>query len=68
MLYRFLHTLFRIATRAFFRHYEVKGKERIPTEGPLLVVANHPSTFMDPIVIATALNRKVQHGFSLSST
>jgi 1-acyl-sn-glycerol-3-phosphate acyltransferase len=59
MLYRFLHTLFRIATRAFFRHYEVKGKERIPTEGPLLVVANHPSTFMDPIVIATALNRKV---------
>jgi 1-acyl-sn-glycerol-3-phosphate acyltransferase len=31
----------------------------VPASGPLMVLANHPSTFMDPIVIATLLNRKV---------
>jgi glycerol-3-phosphate O-acyltransferase/dihydroxyacetone phosphate acyltransferase len=48
-----------ITARIFFRSITIKNKELIPDKGPLIVLANHPSTFMDPIVVATSLNRKV---------
>lgn len=59
MLYSFLKILMQITVRMFFRSIVIRNKEVIPADGPLLVLANHPSTFMDPIVIATMLNRKV---------
>jgi len=59
MLYNFLKFLMRITTRIFFRSIVIRNQELIPKAGPLMVLANHPSTFMDPIVIATILNRKV---------
>ncbi len=59
MLYSFLRFLMQITVRVFFRSIVIRNKEVIPAQGPLLVLANHPSTFMDPIVIATILNRKV---------
>lgn len=46
-------------TRVFFRSITIKNKEVIPDQGPLLILANHPSTFMDPIVAASVINRKV---------
>jgi 1-acyl-sn-glycerol-3-phosphate acyltransferase len=49
----------RITVRVFFRSITVRNRELIPDKGPLMLLANHPSTFMDPIVIATILNRKV---------
>ncbi len=48
-----------ITVRVFFRSITVRNKELIPDKGPLMVLVNHPSTFMDPIVVATMLNRKV---------
>ncbi len=48
-----------LTVRIFFRTIAVRNKELIPAKGPLLVLANHPGTFMDPIVLATILNRKV---------
>ncbi len=59
MLYSFLRILMKVTVRIFFRSIVIRNKEVIPENGPLLVLANHPSTFMDPIVIATILNRKV---------
>ena len=59
MLYSILRALLQITTRVFFRSVAVRNKELIPAKGPLMVLANHPSTFMDPIVLATILNRKV---------
>ena len=59
MLYHFLKILFRISRRIFFRNYEVKGLEKVPSRGPMIIVANHPSTFMDPILIATAVKPRV---------
>jgi len=49
----------KITVGIFFRSITVRNKELIPAKGPLLILANHPSTFMDPIVIATLINRKV---------
>lgn len=49
----------KITGRVFFRSISVRNKEFIPARGPLMVLANHPGTFMDPIVIATMLDREV---------
>jgi len=46
-----------VVLRAFFRSVEVRGRERIPTDRPVLVVANHFYGFVDPIVLVGALRR-----------
>lgn len=38
--------------------YRVRGRENIPTQGPLLVAANHVSV-ADPVLIGISLNRRV---------
>lgn len=57
MAYLFIRFLLRITNRFYFKTLQVKGLENIPEKGPVFLVANHPSTFMDPIVIATINNR-----------
>ncbi len=60
MLYSFLKFLVGIAVRVFFRSVEWKNEEKIPKgKVPLLFVANHPGTFMDPIVIASHIKQEV---------
>lgn len=59
MLYEILKFIVRIALRVFFKHLTVKNLERIPSEGPLIVVANHPNTFMDPMAIACFMKQQV---------
>lgn len=59
MIYHLLLSLFKITVRLFFSSFKVKGRVNIPSNKPLLIVANHPSTFMDPIVMAIAANRKI---------
>lgn len=57
MLYNFLKIIFKLALRVFFKEYKVINKTEIPTEGPMIVVSNHPSTFMDPIIVASLLKQ-----------
>jgi len=59
MLYRSLKFIFKAALKVFFREYKVNSKTKIPSEGPLIVVSNHPSTFMDPIIVASLLEQNV---------
>ncbi len=59
MLYRFLHIIAQIALRLFFKRLNIRGKEKIPYGVPLIVAANHPNTFMDPIIIASQLRQPV---------
>jgi hypothetical protein len=40
----------------FARSVEVSGSEQVPSEGPLLVLANHPGTF-DSILVSAMLGR-----------
>ncbi|MBM7623837.1 lysophospholipid acyltransferase family protein [Sporohalobacter salinus] len=49
-------------TNIFFRFiigWEIAGRENIPQEGPLIVVSNHISNW-DPIIISSALTRRIQ--------
>lgn len=59
MLYSFLSGLLRIALRVFFKRIVVQHSDYIPTKGPVIICANHPNTFMDPIVLAMQLKRPV---------
>jgi 1-acyl-sn-glycerol-3-phosphate acyltransferase len=59
MIYSILRFLVRIAVRVFFKSIHITNKENIPASGPLIIVANHPSTFMDPLVIATIVKREI---------
>ncbi|MCW3082964.1 MAG: hypothetical protein JWP12_330 [Bacteroidetes bacterium] len=59
MLYKILKLLMQGTTRVFFRSITIKNKEAIPDKGPVIILANHPGTFMDPIVIASIVNREV---------
>lgn len=59
MLYAILKLIYRVGLQVFFRNFEVRNRHLIPNQGPLLVVSNHPNTFMDPIVIASLLRQPV---------
>jgi glycerol-3-phosphate O-acyltransferase / dihydroxyacetone phosphate acyltransferase len=59
MLYGILKILMRTTIKVFFRSITIKNNKAIPDKGPLIILANHPSTFMDPIVVASVINRKV---------
>ncbi len=59
MLYRILKFLSKLTLWGYFRRTTVMGKENIPKDGPYLFVANHPSAFMDPIVIATSVQPSI---------
>ena len=57
MLHTFLKFIFTSALSIFFKEYKVVNKTDIPEEGPLIVVSNHPSTFMDPIIVSNLLKQ-----------
>jgi len=60
MLYRLLKIIIRVALQVFFTSKKIKGKKNIPPLGtPLLIVSNHPNTFMDPILIAHFLPQEL---------
>lgn len=61
MLYSFLTILVRIALKIFFRKIHIHGKENIPAKGPIIVIGNHPNTFMDPILAALIMLPKQVH-------
>ena len=59
MLYSFFKQLTRLALQVYFRKVHIEGTENIPHEGPFLIVANHPSSFLDPISIAVLVKPKI---------
>lgn len=46
-----------VLVRTFHRSVDVAWRERLPTDRPVLVVANHGNGFVDPIVVASVLGR-----------
>ena len=51
-------TLSQVAARTYYR-LTVAG-ERVPSSGPLLLVANHPNALLDPVLVAAAARRPVR--------
>lgn len=59
MLYRFLKFVLGYTVRLYFREIEFKNTDRIPLKGPVIFLPNHRSAFMDPIVVAAFIKRRV---------
>ncbi len=59
MLYRLLKLLFRITFKVFFKNTYKHRPELMPEKGPLIICANHPGAFLDPVVMATIVKPKI---------
>jgi 1-acyl-sn-glycerol-3-phosphate acyltransferase len=57
MLYLLLRLISLVALRAYFGRIRLKGLENVPSKGAVILVANHPSTLLDPLVLCAWLNR-----------
>jgi 1-acyl-sn-glycerol-3-phosphate acyltransferase len=51
----FVERLARLLAHVFFRSVEVEGRDRIPRGAPLLVVANHHNSLVDPLLLFATL-------------
>jgi 1-acyl-sn-glycerol-3-phosphate acyltransferase len=58
LVHRFANIALR-ATLKMFSDYAVDGRENIPSDGPLIVVANHQSN-VDPPILAASLRRDIR--------
>ncbi|MFZ5899444.1 MAG: lysophospholipid acyltransferase family protein [Bacillota bacterium] len=59
MIYRFAWLLCR-AILLLLRRWDVRGGEKVPPTGGLIVTANHTS-YWDPVIVGCALRRKVHY-------
>lgn len=57
MLYRIVKWIIRLTLNSYFRRIVIKGYENVPIKGATIFVANHPSAFMDPMVVAAIIKR-----------
>ena len=56
---KFLHIIFSIALRLFFRRIETHNAENVPQDGAIIFVFNHPNGLVDPGLVFCALPRRV---------
>ncbi|GAA5220406.1 hypothetical protein GCM10025777_10360 [Membranihabitans marinus] len=59
MLYDILRPTTRWVIRGYYRKILVNGMENIPKDKPVLLAVNHPSSFTEPCVLATHLDREL---------
>ena len=52
MVYKILRIIVNIGLRAYFRRVFISGLDRVPRDKPLLIACNHPSGFLEPIIMA----------------
>lgn len=60
VLYRSLRWLARLALSFYYQEVEIQGAEHVPEGGPLLVVANHQISLVDPLLLAHAIPRPLR--------
>lgn len=59
MLYTLIKWPIRIALQCYLGRIDVRHKPVLTTRGPLLLVANHPNSFLDAIIIAASCRHPV---------
>jgi glycerol-3-phosphate O-acyltransferase/dihydroxyacetone phosphate acyltransferase len=59
MWYRLFRALARLTLRLFFRQIEVEAAQNVPPLGPVLLVPNHTNALVDPLVLLTAIDRRL---------
>ncbi|MBI2931503.1 MAG: 1-acyl-sn-glycerol-3-phosphate acyltransferase [Planctomycetes bacterium] len=57
--YRFIRFLLRLGLHGYFREVEIHGRENVPHEGPLMILANHHNGMIDSFLLIAACDRPV---------
>src|SRR5262245_15043890 len=52
--------LVRALTKFYYPRIEVTGGQLVPRTGPVLLVANHPNSLIDPVLLGIAAQRPVR--------
>jgi 1-acyl-sn-glycerol-3-phosphate acyltransferase len=61
ILYSIAQKIIRWGIGIFFKSIDIRHKENIPKEGPVLFVVNHPSSQMDAFVMLSLTKRKIHY-------
>jgi 1-acyl-sn-glycerol-3-phosphate acyltransferase len=61
MLYRITRIFMTITLRLFYRRLYATGIETVPEKGPVILVANHPSSLMDAALLGILLKRPIHY-------
>ena len=59
MLYFFLKPLVKVALKVYFRNIYFSGKENIPDNKAFIIAMNHPSAFLEPVIMAVNIKKPV---------
>lgn len=46
--------------RFYYPRIEIEGAERLPADGPVLLIANHPNSLIDPVLLGVVAKRPVR--------
>ncbi len=57
-MYAFLSWVFGLALDLYYRRRPPQGQ--VPSEGPVILVANHPNALLDPIIVTQIAGREVR--------
>ena len=55
----FFRAIFGLVLRVFFRRIEISGADRVPAQGPVIFVLNHPNGLIDPAFLLCLAPRRV---------
>ena len=59
MVYSVIKLILGFAVKQYFRDVVIHNADKIPKDGPIILLPNHTSAFMDPIVVACQVKRSV---------
>lgn len=59
MLYSFVKIIARLALPIYCRDITINKKELLKTDGPLILAANHPNSFLDAIILCTLFDKPI---------
>ncbi len=60
-LYRLVVRLLALLSELYFVEIRAVGREQVPVRGPVILAANHPSSILDSILLATQLQRPIHY-------
>ncbi|SFT77179.1 1-acyl-sn-glycerol-3-phosphate acyltransferases [Lishizhenia tianjinensis] len=61
MIYRILKFLIGIGIRLYYKEIKINEKKYLNTEGPLIIIANHPNTLMDAWVMGMISKKPIYY-------
>lgn len=61
MIYFFFDILLRLTARVFFQHIYVSNRKNVPYNKPVMLAANHPGAFLDPVLLVSLLYKPIHY-------